>query len=171
LVQNRGLLWANTIPTFQATLLVFLLADGRVFIVGRHRFFRPWLRYALLLPIRTPTPPLVAIAPLVAVVRLDPNPKIMLVALVTFFRCWWRWPTDTHPWILKSRPCLRRWVQGHFRSSGARDCPAMPYFFGLRISITYAVVVIFFADISHSKTSRRTYDEMVQPGKEESSRS
>ncbi|OAN71279.1 nitrate ABC transporter permease [Jannaschia sp. EhC01] len=147
---NRDLLWANTIPTLQATLTGFALSLTVAFTLSIVLDFMPRVRRALFpIFVVSQTLPLVAIAPLVVLwFGFDLTPKVLLVALVTFF------------------PMLVALVDGYaatdpeiedlLRSMGAsrgkifraaRLPSAMPYFFaGLRISVTYAVVAAIFAE-------------------------
>ncbi len=147
---NRQALLENTLPTVRATLLGFACSLAAAFSLSILLDFSGLLRRALFpVFIISQTLPLVAIAPLVVLwFGFGLLPKIMLVALVTFF------------------PMLVALVQGYestekeiamlLRSMGAsrwrsfwlvRLPSAAPYFFaGLRISITYAVVGAIFAE-------------------------
>ena len=150
MVVNRTILWTNTVPTVQATLAGFSLSLSVAFGLSIILDFMPRVRRALFpIFVVSQTLPLVAIAPLVVLwFGFDLTPKVLLVALVTFF------------------PMLVALVDGYastdpeiedlLRSMGAsravvfrrvRLPSAMPYFFaGLRISITYAVVAAIFAE-------------------------
>lgn len=147
---NRELLWANTLPTLQATFAGFALSLSVAFGLSIVLDFMPRIRRALFpIFVVSQTLPLVAIAPLVVLwFGFDLTPKVLLIALVTFF------------------PMLVALVDGYastdpeiedlMRAMGAnrtqifriaRFPSAMPYFFaGLRISITYAVVAAIFAE-------------------------
>ena len=149
-VLHRDALIENAIPTIRATLLGFAcsLSAALVFSILID-FYHPLRRAFFPVFIISQTLPLVAIAPLVVLwFGFGLAPKIMLVALVTFF------------------PMLVALVQGYesteaeiellLHSMGAtrrrvfllaRLPSALPYFFaGLRISITYAVVGAIFAE-------------------------
>lgn len=150
IVLNRALLWDNTVPTLKATFAGFALSLNVAFGLSVVLDFMPRVRRALFpIFVVSQTLPLVAIAPLVVLwFGFDLTPKVLLVALVTFF------------------PMLVALVDGYaatdpeiedlMRSMGATRCQifrsarfpsAMPYFFaGLRISITYAVVAAIFAE-------------------------
>lgn len=150
IVQNRALLWDNTVPTLKATFAGFALSLALAFSLSVSLDFMPRVRRALFpIFVVSQTLPLVAIAPLVVLwFGFDLTPKVLIVALVTFF------------------PMLVALVDGYgstdpeiedlMRSMGAsrvqvfqaaRFPSAMPYFFaGLRISITYAVVAAIFAE-------------------------
>ena len=150
MVANRAMLWANTAPTLKATLIGFAFSATIAFAFSVLIDFLPRLRRALFpIFVISQTLPLVAIAPLVVLwFGFDLTPKILLVALVTFFPMLVALVDGygaTEPEIealLASMGASRRTI---FRQ--ARLPSAMPYFFaGLRISITYAVVAAIFAE-------------------------
>lgn len=150
IIIHRQALWDNTLPTIRATLAGFgcsvILACLLSVVIDRSL----WLRRALFpIFIISQTLPLIAIAPLIVLwFGFGLLPKIILVALVTFF------------------PMLVALVQGYAATEKeieqllfsmgaskwtvfrlARMPSALPYFFaGLRISITYAVVGAIFAE-------------------------
>lgn len=148
--EQREALVTHTWATLQATLLGFSCSLGAAFLFSLLiDFYYPLRRALFPVFIITQTLPLVAIAPLVVLwFGFGLTPKIVLVALVTFF------------------PMLVALVQGYestdpdiealLASMGASRCrifasarlpSALPYFFaGLRISITYAVVGAIFAE-------------------------
>jgi ABC-type nitrate/sulfonate/bicarbonate transport system permease component len=147
---HRQALFDNAVPTIRATLLGFACSLTAALLLSiLMDFFRPLRRALFPVFIISQTLPLVAIAPLVVLwFGFGLLPKIMLVALVTFF------------------PMLVALVQGYaatekevallLHSMGAsrwqafllaRLPSALPFFFaGLRISITYAVVGAIFAE-------------------------
>tara|TARA_R110002110_G_scaffold371471_1_gene581483 strand:- start:2246 stop:3034 length:789 start_codon:yes stop_codon:yes gene_type:complete len=150
MVLNRVILWQNTVPTLKATLAGFSLSLTVAFVLSIVLDFMPRVRRALFpIFVVSQTLPLVAIAPLVVLwFGFDLTPKVLLVALVTFFPMLVALVdgyASTDPEIedlLRSLGASRRVV---FRR--ARLPTAMPYFFaGLRISITYAVVAAIFAE-------------------------
>jgi ABC-type nitrate/sulfonate/bicarbonate transport system permease component len=147
---NRELLWANTLPTLQATLTGFAFSLTLAFTLSVLIDFIPKLRRALFpVFVISQTLPLVAIAPLVVLwFGFGLTPKILLVALVTFFPMLialvdgYDSTEQEIEALLASMGASRA---GIFRR--ARFPSAMPYFFaGLRISITYAVVAAIFAE-------------------------
>jgi ABC-type nitrate/sulfonate/bicarbonate transport system permease component len=150
IVVNRDMLWANTLPTLQATLIGFAFSVSVAFALSLLIDFTPKLRRALFpVFVISQTLPLVAIAPLVVLwFGFGLTPKILLVALVTFFPMLVALVDgyeSTEPDIeaLLGSMGASRW--SIFRR--ARFPSAMPYFFaGLRISITYAVVAAIFAE-------------------------
>lgn len=147
---NRGLLWTNTLQTLRATGAGFALSLSVAAGLSVLLDFMPRLRRALFpIFVVSQTLPLVAIAPLVVLwFGFDLTPKVLLVALVTFFPMLVALVDGygaTDPEIedlLRSMGATRRGVFWR-----ARLPSAMPYFFaGLRISITYAVVAAIFAE-------------------------
>lgn len=150
MVQNRALLWDNTQPTLKATFAGFALSLTVAFALSVVLDFMPRVRRALFpIFVVSQTLPLVAIAPLVVLwFGFELTPKVLLVALVTFFPMLVALVdgyASTDPEIeelMRSMGATRAQV---FRA--ARFPSAMPYFFaGLRISITYAVVAAIFAE-------------------------
>ena len=148
--EQREALASHSLATLQATTFGFTCSLVAAFVFSLLVDFFPLLRRALFpVFIITQTLPLVAIAPLIVLwFGFGLTPKIVLVALVTFF------------------PMLVAMVQGYaatdrdlealLASMGAsrwrifamaRLPSALPYFFaGLRISITYAVVGAIFSE-------------------------
>lgn len=150
MVDNRAILWRNTLPTVQATLLGFACSLSVAFGLSVLIDFLPRLRRALFpVFVVSQTLPLVAIAPLVVLwFGFELTPKVLLVALVTFFPMLVALVDgygSTEPEIealLASMGASRRTIFWR-----ARLPSAMPFFFaGLRISITYAVVAAIFAE-------------------------
>lgn len=148
--EQREALATHSLATLQATTFGFACSLSAAFLFSvLVDFFAPLRRALFPVFIITQTLPLVAIAPLVVLwFGFGLTPKIVLVALVTFF------------------PMLVALAQGYeatdpdiealLASMGAsrrrifllaRLPSALPYFFaGLRISITYAVVGAIFAE-------------------------
>ena len=147
---NRAMVWDNTVPTIGATLLGFSVSLTAAFGFSVLIDFAPRLRRALFpVFVVSQTLPLVAIAPLVVLwFGFGLAPKILLVALVTFF-----------PMLVAlvdgydaTEPEIEELLGSMGASRGAvfvraRLPSALPFFFaGLRISITYAVVAAIFAE-------------------------
>lgn len=150
MVLNRTMLWDNTLPTLKATFAGFALSLSVAFGLSVVLDFLPRVRRVVFpIFVVSQTLPLVAIAPLVVLwFGFDLTPKILLVALVTFFPMLVALVDGyaaTDPEIedlMRSMGATRGQV---FRA--ARLPSALPYFFaGLRISITYAVVAAIFAE-------------------------
>jgi ABC-type nitrate/sulfonate/bicarbonate transport system permease component len=148
--QSRQALLDNTLPTLRATLAGFGCSLAAAFILSVLIDFCQSLRRALFpLFIISQTLPLVAIAPLIVLwFGFGLMPKILLVALVTFFPmlvalCQGYQSTEDELQQLVASMGAPRWKQFLL----ARLPSALPFFFaGLRISITYAVVGAIFAE-------------------------
>lgn len=148
--ENRGALFDNLTPTLRATLAGFSVSLAAAFLLSIAVDFSDTLRRALFpVFIISQTLPLVAIAPLVVLwFGFGLTPKILLVALVTFF------PMLVA--LVEGYAATEREMEELLASMGAsrwrrfvlaRLPSALPYFFaGLRISITYAVVAAIFAE-------------------------
>ncbi len=160
-IRNRQALLENTLPTIRATLLGFACsltaAFGFSVLVD---FFRPLRRALFPVFIISQTLPLVAIAPLVVLwFGFGLAPKIMLVALVTFF------PMMVA--LVQGYEATERDIEALLASMGAsrrrifvlaRLPSALPYFFaGLRISITYAVVGAIFSEYAGAEKGLGIY--------------
>ncbi|MGB3689607.1 MAG: ABC transporter permease [Jannaschia helgolandensis] len=150
MIQNRALLWDNTVPTLKATFAGFALSLTVAFGLSIVLDFMPRVRRALFpIFVVSQTLPLVAIAPLVVLwFGFDLTPKVLLVALVTFFPMLVALVdgyASTDPEIEDLMRSMGSTPGQIFRA--ARFPSAIPYFFaGLRISITYAVVAAIFAE-------------------------
>lgn len=148
--KNRQALLSNLLPTLAATLYGFALSLATALVLSLLVDFSELLKRALFpVFIVSQTLPLVAIAPLVVLwFGFGLLPKILLVALVTFFPMLVALvegyaATEAEIDDLLVSMGASRWMR--FRL--ARFPSALPYFFaGLRISITYAVVGAIFAE-------------------------
>jgi ABC-type nitrate/sulfonate/bicarbonate transport system permease component len=148
--ENRGDLWANTLPTLRATLLGFALSLTVGFalavLVDSSRHLRRALMPVL---VATQTLPIVAIAPLMVLwFGFDLTPKVLIVALVTFFPITVAFAEGFASSEPATEALLRSMGASRARVFRSLRLPAsLPFFFaGLRISITYAVVAAIFAE-------------------------
>ncbi|WP_161959360.1 ABC transporter permease [Rhizobium tumorigenes] len=150
IVVNWQALLENAIPTVAATFTGFGFSLTVAFLMSVVvDFFQPARRALVPVFIVSQTLPLVAIAPLVVLwFGFGLLPKILLVALVTFFPMMvalvqgYESTEREMEWLLSSMGASRWRV-----FILARLPSAIPYFFtGLRISITYAVVGAIFAE-------------------------
>lgn len=149
---NYPTLLDNALPTVLATLVGFALSVSAAFFFSiLVDFFHPVRRALFPVFIISQTLPLVAIAPLVVLwFGFGLLPKILLVALVTFF------PMMVA--LVQGYESTEKEMEALLASMGAprwrvfwlaRLPSAIPFFFtGLRISITYAVVGAIFAEYS-----------------------
>jgi ABC-type nitrate/sulfonate/bicarbonate transport system permease component len=148
--ENRLSLAGHMLATLQATLFGFASSLSAAFLFSIViDFFKPLRRAFFPIFIITQTLPLVAIAPLIVLwFGFGLTPKIVLVALVTFFPMLVALAqgyesTDSDVTALLASMGATRWRI----FTMARLPSALPYFFaGLRISITYAVVGAIFAE-------------------------
>jgi NitT/TauT family transport system permease protein len=147
---DRGDLWTNTLPTLRATLAGFALslAVGLALAVlvdsSRH------LRRALMpLLVASQTLPIIAIAPLMVLwFGFGLTPKVLLVALVTFFPITVAFAEGFAASEPEAEALLRSMGASRARVFRSVRFPtSLPFFFaGLRIAITYAVVAAIFAE-------------------------
>lgn len=148
--ENRAALAENTLPTIRATLAGFSCSLVAAFVLSALVDFVPRLRRALFpILIASQTLPLVAIAPLVVLwFGFGLLPKILLVALVTFFPMMVALVEGYAATQKEIAEMLAAMGAGRWRIFRSARLPsALPYFFaGLRISITYAVVGAIFAE-------------------------
>ena len=153
---NRGTIWANTLPTIGATTLGFACSLATAFAFSiLIDFARPLRRALFPVFVISQTLPLVAIAPLVVLwFGFGLLPKILLVALVTFFPMLVALVDGYESTEAEIERLLR--AMGASRAAifrRARLPSALPYFFaGLRISITYAVVAAIFAEYAGARS-------------------
>ena len=161
----RSALWANTIPTLQETALGFTLATivgfGFSIVIDASRILRNAIMPLL---IGSQTLPLVAIAPLVIIwFGFGITPKILLIALLSFFPITVAFlegyrATDPDIERLLATMGATRWRI--FRT--ARLPTAMPFFFtGLRIAITYSIVVAIFAEYAGATSGLGIYIQQL----------
>lgn len=154
MLEHRAALADHAGATVRATVLGFACSLSAAFVFSvLVDFFRPLRRALFPIFIVSQTLPLVAIAPLIVLwFGFGLMPKILLVALVTFFPMLVALAEGyeaTDPDVtalLASMGASRRRI-----FLLARLPSALPYFFaGLRISITYAVVAAIFAEYAGS---------------------
>lgn len=146
----RESLWQNTGPTIIATGAGFSVSLTAAFLFSVAIDFAPALRRALFpVFVISQTLPLVAIAPLIVLwFGFGLLPKILLVALVTFFPMLVALVDGYDSTEAEIERLLRAMGAGQVQVFRRARLPsALPYFFaGLRISITYAVVAAIFAE-------------------------
>jgi ABC-type nitrate/sulfonate/bicarbonate transport system permease component len=148
--ENRGDLWSNTLPTLRATLAGF----GLSLVVGLTLAVlvdaSALLRRALMpVLVVSQTLPIFALAPLMVIwFGFGLTPKILLVALVTFFPITVAFAEGFAASEPEAVALLRSMGAGRARIFRSVRFPtALPFFFaGLRIAITYAVIAAIFAE-------------------------
>lgn len=147
---DRSSLWTNLLPTVREVLLGFALSLSGAFVLSIVLDRSATVRRAITpVMIGSQTLPIIVLAPLVVIwFGFGLAPKILLVALVTFF------PLVVG--LLEGYASTERDATTLMQTMGAgwwktyrlvRLPSALPSFFtGLRISITYAVVAAIFAE-------------------------
>ena len=146
----RDLLWLHTLPTLRETALGFtaaiILGTACAMAIDFSRTMRRTLYPAL---VASQTIPLIAIAPLLVVwFGFGLAPKVIVVALVTFFPVTVGWVDGFASTERGAANLLRSMGAGRWQVFRLVRLPgALPAFFsGLRIAITYAVVSAIFAE-------------------------
>ncbi len=159
--QNRGDLWDNTLPTLRATLIGFAFSLVVGFALSVAIDFSTIVRRAFMpLLIVSQTLPIIAIAPLVVIwFGFGLAPKILLVALVTFFAITVSFTEGYRAAEPEAERLLRSMGASRWRVFRSVRLPtSLPYFFaGLRISITYAVVGAIFAEYAGAESGLGIY--------------
>jgi ABC-type nitrate/sulfonate/bicarbonate transport system permease component len=158
---HRAALWANTLPTVRATVLGFACSLAVGFLLSVVIDNSAVLRRALLpVLVVSQTLPLIAIAPLVVLwFGFGLLPKVLIVALVTFFPVTVALIQGYAAADRDSETLLRTMGAGRWRVFRTVRLPtAMPYFFaGLRIAITFAVVAAIFAEYAGATSGLGIY--------------
>lgn len=159
--QDRAALAASAASTLGVTLAGFSASIVFAFAASMLLHFRPVLRQGLMpLMVASQTVPIVALAPLMVLwFGFGLLPKVLLVILVTFFPMlvsllsgYARLP---QAWgdLLTSMGADRRFVFRHAVLPVARA----PFFAGLRISATYAIVAAIFAEYAGARRGLGIY--------------
>jgi len=158
---DRSSLWANTLPTLREVALGFALsltfAFGLSIVLDASGIARRALTPVL---VGSQTLPIIVLAPLVVIwFGFGLLPKILLVALVTFF------PLVVG--LVEGYATASREATTLMRTMGAswwttwrllRLPSALPSFFtGLRIAITYAIVAAIFAEYAGAELGLGVY--------------
>jgi len=163
---DRADLWANTLPTLRAALLGFALALVVGFALSALiDFSLPARRAVMPLLIITQTLPLIVLAPLMVLwFGFGLLPKVLLVALVTFFPItvslvhgYASGGPESHD--VMAGLGSSRWQEfWHLRLPSA-----MPSLFsGVRIGITYAVVAAVFAEYAGAREGLGIYMQVAK---------
>ena len=151
----RELLWNNTKPTLQETAIGFSISVAVSTTFAVLIDFSMKVRRALYpILVTTQTIPLIVLAPLMIIwFGFGLTPKIILVALITFFPITVGWvdgfaSTDREASNLLRSMGANRWQI--FRK--VRLPSALPSFFsGLRIAIVYSVIGAIFAEYAGAR--------------------
>jgi ABC-type nitrate/sulfonate/bicarbonate transport system permease component len=159
--ENRGDLWANTLPTLRATLAGFALSLVVGLLLAVLVDASAVLRRALMpVLVATQTLPIIVLAPLMVIwFGFDLTPKVLLVAFVTFFPITVALAEGFAASDPEGEALLRSMGAGRARVFRSVRFPtALPFFFaGLRIAITYAVVAAIFAEYAGATSGLGIY--------------
>jgi ABC-type nitrate/sulfonate/bicarbonate transport system permease component len=159
--ENRGDLWANTLPTLRATLAGFALSLVVGLLLAVLVDASAILRRALMpVLVATQTLPIIVLAPLMVLwFGFDLTPKVLLVAFVTFFPITVALAEGFAASEPEAEALLRSMGAGRVRIFRSVRFPtALPFFFaGLRIAITYAVVAAIFAEYAGATSGLGIY--------------
>lgn len=158
---DRGSLWENLLPTLRATTLGFALSLVVGFLLSIAIDWSATARRVLVpLLVGSQTLPLIVLAPLVVIwFGFDLTPKVLLVALVTFFPITVGLIEGYASADPDATRLLRSMGAGRWQAFMKLRLPgAMPRFFtGLRVSITYAVVAAVFAEYAGAEKGLGIY--------------
>ena len=148
--ENRADLVENGLATLRAATLGFALAIAVGFVCSVAIDASAVVRRALLpLLIASQTLPIIAVAPLAVIwFGFGLLPKVLLVALVTFFPITVAFVEGYAATEPEASSLLRSMGAGRWRQFVLLRLPtALPFFFaGLRIDVTYAIVAAIFAE-------------------------
>jgi ABC-type nitrate/sulfonate/bicarbonate transport system permease component len=164
--QQRPALWHNAVPTLQETALGFGLSFLLSWLIATAMDFSHPARRALYpLLVASQTVPVIAIAPLFVVVfGFNLLPKVLLVALATFFPLTASLAEGFATADGDATRLLRSMGANRWQSFLKVRVPgALPFFFsGLRVSITYAIGGAIFAEYAGAESGLGLYLQQMQ---------
>ena len=166
--QWRAVLWQNTTTTLWETLGGFALSLVVAWLLATAMDFSALVRRSIYpMLVVSQTLPIIVIAPVFVIwFGFDMLPKLLLVALATFFPvavslCAGFAAADGEAMRLLRSMGASRW-QAFVK---VRVPGAMPYFFtGLRVAITYAVSGAIFAEYAGAYNGLGIYIQQMQNG-------
>jgi ABC-type nitrate/sulfonate/bicarbonate transport system permease component len=151
----RGLLWENTKPTLQETAIGFSVSAAVATLFAVLIDFSLTVRRVLYpVLVATQTIPLVVLAPLMIIwFGFGLTPKIILVALITFFPITVGWVDGFASAEREATDLLRSMGANRWQIFLKVRLPgALPRFFsGLRIAIVYSVIGAVFAEYAGAR--------------------
>ena len=148
--ENRGLLWTNTVPTLEETVIGMLCALATSIVLATLIDFSSIARRAVYpLLVISQSVPIIVVAPLFVIwFGFGLLPKVLVIVLVTFF------PTTVA--LLEGFAAAEDDACRLLRSMGAsrlqqfvklRVPTALPFFFtGLRVAVSFAVMAAIFGE-------------------------
>lgn len=163
---QKAALWQNALPTLRETAVGFGVSFALSWLIaGGMDFWAPARRAVYPLLVASQTVPVIAIAPLFVVVfGFTLLPKVLLVALATFFPLTaslaegFATADGAAGRLLRSMGASRWQAFVKVRVPGA-----VPFFFtGLRVSITYAIGGAIFAEYAGAESGLGIYINQMQ---------
>jgi ABC-type nitrate/sulfonate/bicarbonate transport system permease component len=165
---QRAALWQNTVPTLQETAAGFGLSFVSAWVLAAAMDFARVLRRALYpLLVASQTVPIIVIAPLFVVgFGFGPLPKMLLVALLTFFPLAAALAEGFAAADGDAMRLLRSMGASRWQAFAKVRVPgALPFFFtGLRVAITYAVGGAVYAEYAGAYDGLGIYMQQMQNG-------
>jgi ABC-type nitrate/sulfonate/bicarbonate transport system permease component len=163
---QRSVIWSNTIPTLRETELGFALSFALSWLIAGGMDFSATVRRAVYpLLVTSQTVPVVALAPMFVVVfGFTLLPKVLLVALATFFPLTASLAEGFATADGEASRLLRSMGANRWQEFWRIRVPgALPFFFtGLRVSITYAIGGAIFAEYAGAESGLGLYLNQMQ---------
>jgi ABC-type nitrate/sulfonate/bicarbonate transport system permease component len=163
---QRSTIWSEALPTLRETELGFALSFALSWLIAGAMDFSTTVRRAVYpLLVTSQTVPVVALAPMFVVVfGFTLLPKVLLVALATFFPLTASLAEGFATADGEASRLLRSMGAGRWREFWTVRVPgALPFFFtGLRVSITYAIGGAIFAEYAGAERGLGLYLNQMQ---------
>ena len=163
---QRSVIWSEAVPTLRETELGFALSFALSWLIAGAMDFSAVVRRAVYpLLVTSQTVPVVALAPMFVVVfGFTLLPKVLLVALATFFPLTASLAEGFATADGEASRLLRSMGASRWQEFWRVRVPgALPFFFtGLRVSITYAIGGAIFAEYAGAEKGLGLYLNQMQ---------
>jgi ABC-type nitrate/sulfonate/bicarbonate transport system permease component len=163
---QRSAIWSNALPTLRETELGFALSFALSWLIAGAMDFSAIVRRAVYpLLVTSQTVPVIALAPMFVVVfGFTLLPKVLLVALATFFPLTASLAEGFATADGEASRLLRSMGASRWQEFWRVRVPgALPFFFtGLRVSITYAIGGAIFAEYAGAEKGLGLYLNQMQ---------
>ena len=163
---QRSVIWSEAVPTLRETELGFALSFALSWLIAGAMDFSAIVRRAVYpLLVTSQTVPVVALAPMFVVVfGFTLLPKVLLVALATFFPLTASLAEGFATADGEASRLLRSMGASRWQEFWRIRVPgALPFFFtGLRVSITYAIGGAIFAEYAGAEKGLGLYLNQMQ---------
>jgi ABC-type nitrate/sulfonate/bicarbonate transport system permease component len=163
---QRSVIWSEAVPTLRETELGFALSFALSWLIAGAMDFSAIVRRAVYpLLVTSQTVPVVALAPMFVVVfGFTLLPKVLLVALATFFPLTASLAEGFATADGEASRLLRSMGASRWQEFWRVRVPgALPFFFtGLRVSITYAIGGAIFAEYAGAEKGLGLYLNQMQ---------